>query len=91
MADAYFVALSCDGERCGFEETISSNVVILCDQPAEHKVEETIFRDDPVQERHPLTCYLCHKHFRALMGPMTERVRPLQTAVQQGTRRQPHD
>jgi hypothetical protein len=38
-------------------------------EPAEHKVEETIFYDDPLPHRHPLTSYVCHAHFVWLMGP----------------------
>ncbi len=50
----------CQGERC------------YCGQPAEHKVEEVVFDDDPIPGRHPLTTYLCHQHFREIMGPMAE-------------------
>lgn len=53
----YFVSGSCLGEKC------------FCRSPAEHKVEETIFLDDPSPVRHPLTAYLCHEHFSMLMGP----------------------
>ena len=48
----------CEGERC-----------MICDAPAEHKVEETVFADDPQPIRHPLTSYVCHDHFVELMGP----------------------
>lgn len=64
-----FVSASCEGERCH------------CGAPAEHKVEETIFHDEPMPNRHPLTAYICHKHFREIMGPFannplyTERAR----------------
>lgn len=51
-----FVSASCEGEKC------------YCGEPAEHKVEETIFWDDPNPTRHPLTVYVCHKHFRTMMG-----------------------
>lgn len=51
-----FVSACCEGERCH------------CGAPAEHKVEETIFSDDPVMSRHPLTAYICHRHFREIMG-----------------------
>ena len=57
-----FISGSCKGEKC------------FCGAPAEHKVEETIFWDDPLQERHPLTSYICHAHFRKLMGPAADRV-----------------
>lgn len=56
-----FVSLSCEGEKC------------YCGAPAENKVEETIFLDDPRQPRHPLTTYLCHEHFRQIMGPAADR------------------
>lgn len=55
-----FVSACCQGERCH------------CGEPAEHKVEETIFHDDPIQSRHPLTAYICHKHFREIMGPFAD-------------------
>lgn len=53
------VSRCCEGELC------------FCGQPAEHKVEETIFDDDPIPHRHPLTRYVCHKHFCEIMGPAT--------------------
>lgn len=52
-----FVSNSCEGELC------------YCGAPASHKVEETLFDDDPARHRHPLTRYICHAHFRLLMGP----------------------
>jgi hypothetical protein len=52
-----FVSACCEGERC------------YCGKPAEHKVEEVIFDDDPIQSRHPLTSYICHEHFAGVMGP----------------------
>jgi hypothetical protein len=46
--------------------------------PATHKVEETIQHDDPIQNRHPLTSYLCCAHFVEVMGkPMTGRCREM--------------
>jgi hypothetical protein len=48
----------CEGETCG-----------LCAAPAAAKVEEVIFADDPVPNRHPLTSYICGRCFRNLMGP----------------------
>lgn len=62
----YFVSVSCQGERCGIPG---------CSDPAEHKVEETIFHDDPMPQRHPLTTYLCHTHYRQLMGAAADRGR----------------
>ncbi len=58
-----FVSKCCDGEKCP------------CGQPAEHKIEETIFHDDPLPNRHPLTAYVCHDCFSSLMGPAAERGR----------------
>jgi hypothetical protein len=56
-----FVSVACAGEKC------------YCGQPAEHKIEETIFADDPMPHRHELTTYLCHEHFRTIMGPAADR------------------
>jgi len=50
----------CQGERCH------------CGLAAWHKVEETVFFDDPLPNRHPLTAYLCHEHFREIMGPAAD-------------------
>lgn len=52
-----FVSQACQGETC------------WCGQAAEHKVEEAILFDDPVPIRHPYTTYVCHAHFRQMMGP----------------------
>lgn len=52
-----FVSACCDGERC-----------FICNKPAEHKVAEEIQFDDPLPNRHPLTSYVCHAHFRQIMG-----------------------
>ncbi len=59
-----FVSRCCEGELCSFEG---------CSAPAEHKVEETIFDDDPLPHRHELTAYICHDHFRQIMGPAADR------------------
>ena len=61
-----FVSASCQGERC------------YCGKPAEHKIEETIFWDDPHQGRHPFTSYICHEHFVEIMGPAAEQWRRLE-------------
>lgn len=50
-----FVPAAAQGEVCG-----------VCGQPAQRKVEETIFDDDP-RHVHPRTTYLCLEHFNALM------------------------
>ncbi len=60
LSEQPFVSESCCGEFC------------WCGAPAEHKVEETIFADDPVQHRHGLTAYVCHEHFRQMMGPAAD-------------------
>lgn len=51
-----FVSGCCEGEIC------------YCGVAAEHKVEETVFPDDPFPHRHPLTRYVCHAHFKQIMG-----------------------
>jgi hypothetical protein len=56
-----FVSRYCAGEHCA-----------ICSAAAEHKVEEVLFDDDPHAARHPLTVYLCHSHFRFLMGPAAD-------------------
>lgn len=57
MMNKSFVSACCDGEKC------------WCGAPAEHKVEETILPDDPMPNRHGLSAYVCHDHFRQTMGP----------------------
>lgn len=64
MSEKPFVSGCCEGQRCSFEG---------CGAPAEHKVEEAIFYDDPIQHRHELTAYICHAHFRQIMGPAADR------------------
>lgn len=66
-----FVSECCEGERC------------RCGMPAEHKVEETIFDDDPHRGRHPFTAYICHQHFVELMGPAAEQWRRLEGTITQ--------
>lgn len=51
-----FVSGCCEGEKC------------FCGKQASKKVEETIFHDDPHQDRHPYTCYLCEEHFNMIMN-----------------------
>jgi hypothetical protein len=53
----HFVSLSCRGERCR-----------VCGNAASHKMEETIFEDDPKQIRHPLAAYLCCDCFTLVVG-----------------------
>lgn len=52
-----FISKFCEGEEC------------WCGAPAEHKVEEVVFEDDPLPHRHPYTSYVCHRHFQWIMGP----------------------
>lgn len=56
-----FISRHCVGERC------------YCGRAAKHKVEEVIFDDEPDVGRHPLTRYVCHKHFKRIMGPAAKR------------------
>jgi hypothetical protein len=39
-----------------------------CGDDAIAKVGEEILHDDPFQNRHNLTAYVCEKHFRELFG-----------------------
>lgn len=52
-----FVSKTCEGELCS-----------VCRAPAKHKMEETIAFDDPNPARHPLTAYVCRKHFNFIMN-----------------------
>lgn len=71
-----FVSESLKGEKCNFNEYHEMPPLPSpygpswrkCKRPATHKVEETVFHDDPDQNRHPLTAYLCEKHFRMVVG-----------------------
>jgi hypothetical protein len=76
---APFVSRSCEGERCNYHEA----PFMTCAEIAEHKVEEVVFDDDPIGPRHPLTAYVCHRHFRMLMGPAADRMRSLQAHHQE--------
>lgn len=51
-----FVSASCVGEKC------------KCKRDATHKVEEVIQHDDPDQNRHPLTSYICCPCFGFIFG-----------------------
>ena len=55
-----FVSVSAEGEVC------------FCGSAAAHKVEEHIFHDDPMPQRHPLTRYVCHPCFVRIMGPAAD-------------------
>lgn len=39
----------------------------MCGKPAQRKVEENIFHDDPQPVRLPLTAYVCLPHFEQIM------------------------
>lgn len=58
MQPNHYVSGSCMGERCR-----------MCGEKATHKVEETIFWDDLVPNRHPYTAYICCGCFQSIMGP----------------------
>lgn len=52
-----YVCKCCRGEKCR-----------MCGEPAVKKVDEVIFPDDPYQNRHELTAYLCMGCFKKVMG-----------------------
>jgi uncharacterized protein YuzE len=55
-SDSNFTPASARGEKCR-----------MCGQPAQRKVEEVIFSDDPMEMRHPYTAYVCLEHFNEIM------------------------
>lgn len=70
----------------------------ICHAPAKHKVEEVLFDDDPTVKvevspgifslaRHPLTAYLCDKHFYFVMGEFNNPVKEKNCEDNNGTRR----
>ena len=66
LATAYHYVLdSCEGEPCS-----------VCHEPAKHKVEEVIDVFDKAGQivRHPMTAYLCCKHFGDIMGNWAKEV-----------------
>lgn len=64
----HWVSASCGGEECGMCLRLLGLRV-----QATHKVEETIFHDDPNQMRHNYTQYVCCDHFKQVFGPWTHR------------------
>jgi hypothetical protein len=52
-----FISGSCKGEVCS-----------VCGKPAEKKLGEEIPSDDPDQNRHNLTAYVCYGHFKMIVG-----------------------
>jgi len=63
----------CEGERCHHVD---------CAEEADHKVEEVI--DRPV---HPLSAYLCHKHFADFM--LAKEAKPYWTKLTKNTLPEP--
>lgn len=64
-------------ERADFgvnKDTAYTGEKCHCGAWAAHKVEEAIMPDDPMPDRHPLTAYICHRHFVELMGPFANSV-----------------
>lgn len=59
----HFVSGSCKGELCGLCLRHKSRR-----EPATHKVAEEIPHDDPNQNRHELTNYVCCECFVLIMG-----------------------
>lgn len=57
VSSSGFISRCCEGEKCS-----------VCGNHATNKLEETIFDDDPYPMRHPLTAYVCKKHFRMIVG-----------------------
>lgn len=55
-SDPDFTSLCCYGEIC-----------TICGKPAQRKVEEQIFEDDPMPIRHPYTAYVCLEDFNKIM------------------------
>lgn len=60
MAAEHHVSASCEGEFC-----------TVCRDPATHKLGEEIMHDDPLQNRHNLTAYVCCQCFSRVLGPAT--------------------
>lgn len=56
-SDRDFTPACAGGERCR-----------VCQQPAQRKVAEVVFDDDPMPVRHEYTAYVCLKHFNEIMG-----------------------
>ena len=55
-------------------EEVSKGIRLdVCRCTGYKKVEEAILFDDPNPHRHPLTRYVCHAHFRKIMGPEADR------------------
>jgi hypothetical protein len=54
----HHVSGSCSGEVCS-----------ICGDPPTHKVAEVIMWDDPCQNRHEYTTYVCCACFKMIFGP----------------------
>lgn len=59
----HFVSASCDGEIC-----FPCYQVGRKSTPATHKVGEEMSHDDPNQNRHNLTAYVCCNCFGSIVG-----------------------
>lgn len=66
---AHFVSASCGGEVCRFGSGLNDT----CEADATHKIEETVFHDDPHHVRHPMTAYLCCRHYELTMNTQCRR------------------
>jgi hypothetical protein len=58
-----FVSRYCKGEKCSMCWKQETKLA-----PATHKISEQIFDDDPNRNRHPLTLYICDKHFNSIFA-----------------------
>lgn len=61
----HFVSKSCVGEFCGMCYRAEGRIL------ATHKVGEEILHDDPNQNRHNYTQYVCCEHFKMIFGEWT--------------------
>lgn len=65
-SDPNFTPASAKGEKCS-----------ICQKPAQRKVEEQIFEDDPYPIRHSFTAYVCLEHFNLIMNIHDEGLKEL--------------
>lgn len=65
----HFVSASCHGEFCAMHRNRAPLSLVSSRVPATHKVEETIFHDDPIPIRHPLVAYVCCECYKEIVGP----------------------
>lgn len=74
-----FVSECCGGERCWCGQLAEHAVeeVIFHDDPRTQPQEITPYpgaKRFVVYGAHPLTAYLCHAHFREIMGPAADAI-----------------